>query len=429
MNKRYPGGLAQAMAFVSTVLVAANAGAAGFQISEQSVAGIGQAFAGAGIAKDDAANLFYNPAGLLANRNRQVQFGASLISSTADFTNTGSTQRLAGRTVPTAGPDADGGDDVTVPAFYYTSPGDDFKWGIAVSVPFGLATDYEDGWVGRYHALRSEVQAVNVNPAVGFRISDSVSVGAGISVQRVDAELSQSVFLGPGAPDGHAHLEGDDTEFGFNLGIMAEPSSATRLGFGYRSKIEHKLEGSVRFTGVPGLPGSLPVESTAIFPETIYASVSHEFNDATELSSSVRWTRWSRLPELRIETAGLPDSVSDYQWDDVTMFSIGIRHHLNDKWTIRAGYALDESPIPRAANRTPRVPDADRDWFTLGASVKVGDGKRIDFAYARVESDDASLVNTINLVSTAPGAFTDTLRGDYDGSVDIFGIQFYGEFR
>lgn len=428
MTSRYTIGYLGHAAVAGAMAFSTGAGAAGFQISEQSVSGMGQAFAGAGIARDDAANLFYNPAGLLANPAGQWQAGASFISAESKFTNTGSTQRFGPRVVPSSGPDVDGGEDVGVPAFYYTSTGEDFKWGIGISVPFGLATDYADGWVGRYHALRSEVEAVNINPAVAFRLSDTVTLGAGVSVQKVDAELSQAVFRGPGVPDGKGKLNGDDTEYGFNLGIMAEPTDATRLGLGYRSKIEHTVEGRLKISGVPGVPPSLPAEATAIFPETVYASVSHDLSDATELSSSVRWTRWSRLPELRIMTAGLPDTVANYQWEDVTMFSVGVRHHLNDKWTLRAGYALDESPIPAAANRTPRVPDADRDWFTLGASLRVSERVRVDFAYARVEGDAASTVNTINLVSSAPGAFTDTLRGDYDASVNIFGIQVYGEF-
>jgi long-chain fatty acid transport protein len=166
-----------------------------------------------------------------------------------------------------------------------------------------------------------------------------------------------------------------------------------------------------------------------IFPETLFASVSHDFSDATEVSASVRWTKWSSLPELRIQTAGLPDNVADYQWEDVTMLSIGVRHHLTDRWTLRAGYARDESPIPGDANRTPRVPDSDRDWFTVGLSARVGERSRIDFAYARVSGEAAGIVNSVNLVASQPGAFTDTLRGDYNNpSVDIFGIQFYSEF-
>lgn len=422
------GAWAARVVWMGLATVSTGVGAAGFQISEQSVASLGQAFSGAGIARDDAANLFYNPAGLLANPNRQMQLGGTLISAEADFTNTGSSQRLAGRTVPSSGTDSDGGEDAFIPSFYYTSAGDDFKWGIAVSVPFGLATEYDDVWVGRYHALRSEVQAINVNPAVAFRVGEGLTLGAGVSVQRVDAELSQAQFTGPGAADGRAELEGDDTAYGFNLGLMVEAGDATRIGLGYRSKIEHEVEGNVDFTGVPGVPASLPAESTVTFPETVYASISHDLSAATELSSSVRWTRWSRLPELRISTAGLPDSVADYQWDDVIMFSVGVRHHVNERFSIRAGYALDESPIPSAANRTPRIPDADRDWFTLGASWKLNDSLRLDFAYARVEGDVAQVDNTINLVSTAPGAFTDTLRGEYDASVNIFGIQLYGEF-
>lgn len=404
------------------------AGAAGFQISEQTVAGMGQAFAGAGIARDDASNLFYNPGGLMANPNRQLQLGASLIKASTRFSNDGSTRRFAGVTVPSDGIDADGGEDVTVPNFYFTSKGEQLKWGIGISAPFGLATSYPEAWVGRYHALRSDLEGVNVNPAVAVRLSDRISAGAGVSIQRIEAELSQAVFTGPGRTDGRAVLKGDDTEVGFNLGIMAEPSERTRIGVGYRSRIKHRLQGKARFSRVPGGLPDLPIEATAVFPETIYASVSHELGRQTEISGSIRWTRWSSLPELRIHTAGLPDSVADYRWQDVGMFSLGVRHGFGDDWTFRAGYARDESPVPADINRTPRVPDSDRDWFTLGLSKAISERMRLDFAYARIEGRASSTLNTVDLVARSPGAFTDTLKGDYDSSVNIFGIQLYGEF-
>ncbi len=400
---------------------------AGFQISEQSVAGMGQAFAGAGILRDDASNMFYNPAGLLANPRSQLQLGASFITADSDFKNEGSTQSLMGRTVPSSGMNTNGGEDAAVPNFYYTSEGEEFKWGIGISAPFGLSTDYEDGWVGRYHALHSEVKTINVNPTVAVKLTDSVSIGGGVSIQKIEATLSHAAFLGPGAPDGKATLKGDDTEFGYNLGLMFEPSDTTRLGLGYRSRNKHRLKGNLKFSGVPGVPASLPSEAEIILPETVFASIAHRFSDATEILGSVRWTKWSRFQELRVQTPGLPDSVTDESWEDVTMLSIGVNHRLNDKWLLRAGYAHDESPISDDAHRTPRIPDADRDWFTLGASMNVNDKVRVDFSYAHLAADDVSMVNTVNLVSSAPGAFTDTLRGSFDSSVNIIGIQVYGE--
>ncbi|GJL81640.1 MAG: fatty acid transporter [marine bacterium B5-7] len=420
-------GLIGIIATASSV-VALPVSGAGFQISEQTVAGMGQAFAGAGIARDDASNVFYNPAGMLANPNRQFQLGATLISADAKFNNRGSTQRLAGVAVPSSGPNSNGGDDSVVPNFYYTSSGDTFKWGLGVSAPYGLSTDYDNGWVGRYHALFSELKTININPAVAVKVSENVSIGAGVSILKADAKISQSVFTGPGRPDGKATLAGDDTEEAFNLGIMVTPTTSTRMGLGYRSSTRNRIEARVHFTGVPGVPASLPAESTITLPESVFASLSHVFRGKTEVSGSLRWTRWSELPELRISTAGLPDSVSDYQWEDVVMWSLGVNHQLNDTWMLRAGYAFDESPVPSAANRSPRVPDSDRDWFTLGVSAKISKTMRLDFSYARVNGDKSDINNTVNLVASAPGAFTDTLRGDYSSSVNLFGIQLYGEF-
>ena len=42
-------------------------------------------------------------------------------------------------------------------------------FGLGVNAPFGLKTDYDDGWIGRYQALKSQIKTINVNPALSGR--------------------------------------------------------------------------------------------------------------------------------------------------------------------------------------------------------------------------------------------------------------------
>lgn len=400
------------------VVASTQALSAGFQISESSVSGLGRAFAGAGVAGDDVSDMFYNPAGMFLAEGRQFQAGVSVIDSKGEFT---------GSAVPFGGPNDDGGTTGVVPNLYYTFPSSgSIKYGVSITSPFGLSTEYENNWAGRYHGLKSELISIDINPSLAYRVSDQVSLGAGISLQFAEAELSQARFLGPGVPDGKSTVEGDNWAAGFNLGAMFTPSSSTRFGIGYRSKIDQEVEGSLN---VVSPAGATLVNSGAIakasLPEAVYLSAAHSLSERVDLFASARWTKWSRFEELRITfDNGLPDAVTPENWDDVWTFSLGAALHISDYWTLRAGYAYDESPVPDEF-RTVRIPDSDRNWFTLGASYSPSADMTIDFGFAHLSGGDAPISDTTVIAAppTAPGIVSNTLSGVFDGEANILGIQ------
>ena len=435
MNKTGKLRLAYMAAVVVMLGAASQLQAAGFQLSEQSAAGLGRAFAGAGVAGDDASDIFYNPAGMMLNENRQFQLGAHYLDISGEFTNTGSTQQLFTGfgfvTVPSQGADSDSGVSPFVPNLYYVAPRrGNLQWGLTVTAPFGLSTEYDDGWVGRYHALKSSLITIDINPSVAYAVSDSVALGFGVSLQYADAELSRSVFTGPGRADGKAVLTADNWDFGFNAGITFTPGDRTRLGISYRSKVEQGVSGDAVISGTGVADGTVGINVMTTMPESVYLSLAQELSDSVTLLASGRWTKWSRFDELRIEFEdGSPDDVTPENWDDQWMFSIGFNWAVNDQWELRAGYAVDESAISNEEFRTPRIPDSDRTWYTLGASFAASDRLDLALGYARIDGDAASLDNTINLVAAAPGLFTDTLVGEYSSpSTNIFSVQIHMEF-
>lgn len=408
---------------------------AGFQISEQTVTGLGRAFAGSGVAGDDLSDMFYNPASMTLHDERQFQAGLSVLSIDSKFQNRGSTQTLLGptgfSTIPTSGIDDNGGEDAAVPNLYYVFPARGaVRYGVSITAPFGLKTKYDSAWVGRYHALESELKTIDVNPAVSFAVNDKVSIGGGISAQFADATLSQAQFLGPGVPDGRVAVTGDDTSIGFNVGVMVSTENDARFGVSFRSKIKQEVEGNLDISGTPA-DGRFGAKATVDLPETVYAHGLVPLSSGWSLLGGARWTNWSRFDELRVTfDNGAPDNVTDESWDDSLTLSIGLSYEPdNSPWTWRFGIAHDESPVPDPQHRTPRVPDSDRDWFTVGASYRSSDNVSIDFGFAHLQADDARLSNTINLVSAAPGLFTDSLVGEYaSNSVDILGIQIQVDF-
>lgn len=416
--------------------------AAGFAIIEQSVTGLGNAYAGGAAVAEDASTVYFNPAGMTRVEGTQFVGGFHIISPTTEFEG----GAVVGGAVPVTG--GDGGEaGVTglVPnAYYVRDLGKGMKFGLGINAPFGLATDYDDGWEGRYHAIGSELLSINVNPALAFEFSDSLSFGAGINLQYIEVpELSQAIDfptvctgLGiagcagvPTTNDGRADLEGDDWSWGFNLGLLYELSERTRLGLAYRSKVSHELEGTARFTGTPAQLQALnvfvndTVTADITMPETVSLSIYHEVSPHLAVMGDVTWTRWSRFDELRVkfDTSNQSDLVTPEQWDDSMRYSLGLNYAYSDRWTLRTGIAFDETPIPSAELRTPRIPGNDRRWLAFGASYRHSDEMVFDIGYAHLFVSDTPINNTNSTAAT--------LTGTYESSVDILSAQVRWTFQ
>ena len=432
--------LGRAYYFLIIVLISAlssTAFSAGFQISEQSGTGLGRAFAGFGVINDDLSNAFYNPAGLTLKEGTQIQATGYLIDGSSRFSDEGSSNStfilpagpLVPNTPPLTGGNEDGATFGVVPNLYFTMDlTEKLKYGFAITAPFGLATDYDRDWIGRYEAKESELITVDINPSLAYKVNDSFSFGVGISAQYADATLSQAVFTG--GPDGFAEVKGDDWSYGWNIGFMYHPDPTFRIGVGFRSKISHKLDGDDNtITGTPLGGGRFKsgVEARATLPETIYAGIYKNFASKWGLSLGLRWTRWNRIQDIVIKTDSplVADNVLELNWDNVISANIGVDYFYSDKWTFRAGYMFDESPTSDEF-RTPRIPDEDRNWFAIGASYKANDHLQLDVGFTHILVDDAdvNLSDPIAGPPLSPAVVTNNLVGEYDDSdVNILSLQ------
>lgn len=418
--------LAPVAGMAALVGLADAAMASGFALKEQGAAGLGNAYAGATAAgQQDLSTIFFNPAGMTTLSGSRVEAVASYIMPKAEFSASRAV-RVTGAAI-SGGNGGDGGEDALLPAFYAMyamSP--DLRLGVGVNAPWGLVTEYDSDWVGRYHALKSDLQTINISPSVAWRANDWLSVGGGLQIQRADAELSNAVDFGlilapglGGAFDGVGKLEGDDWGFGFTLGAMMQLQKATRVGVAYRSQVQHTLEGDATFTGVPGPLAGIFTNTKAsaklITPDMLSAGVHHQFNPQWAVLADVTWTNWSKFKELRVDFQNaVPDSVTPENWDDATFVSLGATYQPSEQMTVRGGVAFDQSPVPDQF-RTPRIPDEDRLWLAFGIGYKITPAISLDASYTHIFVDDS----TLNLASASSG----TIVGTYDNAVDIFAAQ------
>jgi long-chain fatty acid transport protein len=380
--------------------------AAGFALIEQNASGLGNAYAGQAAAATDASTIFFNPAGMTLLPDRQVVVAGHLIKPQAEFTGT---SPLSG------GNGGDAGDLAFVPNAYFAfrlTP--DVHLGVGVNAPFGLKTEYDPDWKGRTQTIESEIKTININPSIAWKASESLSLGAGLSLQYAEATLSNSAN---GA--GIATVHGDDYGWGFNLGLLWQPSAATRVGLAYRSEVEHTLEGDVVFSVATSANG--PVTADATLPDSASLSLFHKLNPKWDLLGDVTWTGWSDFRELRIvRNGGVTLAETPQNWSNAYRYSVGVNYHLNDKTTLRGGLAFDETPTSDAY-RTARIPDEDRTWIAFGAQYRMSEKMVLDFGYAHIFVKDARIDKTE--FSNLPPVTPVNLSGTYEASVDILSAQ------
>lgn len=429
-------GLGASLALNGTAL------ASGLQITEQSVVGLGRAFAGGSLPNDDLSAAHYNPADLMLGKGMQAQAGMTFIGISMKTSNTGSSTRLPANlgdvltqpgtlpvfvTVPSTGIADNGGTDNLVPNGYFVMDiNDRMRFGLAMVAPFAVSTNYARNWVGRYHAVESELKTVDINPSIAYRVNEQWSLGFGVSAQYVDATLTQALFnpFTPFTKDGYADVQADGWAYGYNLGATYELDSKTRFGLSYRSRINHSASGTRSISDyIPGRNGTVGAKADVTLPDWMGLAAYHRLNDQWAIMGSTRWTNWSLFDKLEIDFADGTKSLTPEKWEDSWSFNIGTTYDYNPQWTFRAGYTYDQTPVPSTEYRTPRIPDSNRNAIAVGFTYRPDKRINVDFGYMYISFDKSSTDNTMNLIPAPAGLITDTLRIDYNGSGNLVGLQ------
>ena len=437
---------------------------AGFALQENSGSAVGNAFAGGAASAEDASTLWSNPAGMARLGSPEVAVAVHFVSPSFKFKDDGS---LPAAFQPLGGTGGDAGSLAVVPNFYITAP-INAQWsvGLGINAPFGLVTEYDDNWIGRFQAVKSDIKTINVNPAVSWRVANNFAVGVGVDWQRVDATLTSKVNysagLGQAAKqaaagglippalvpvviaatpglESKATVDGDDSAWGWNIGFLWDATPQTRVGAQYRSSIKYDISANASFDNpaLPALPPALApvvallaagVNSQVLFnggvtshielPDIANVSIFHRLNDQWDLMADVQYTNWSKFKELEfVRTTGTVLLTTPENFDDAWRLSVGATYHYNDAWSFRGGLAWDQSPV-NTANRTPRLPDADRYWIAVGAQYKFNRNLALDagFVYIPMQTPDINQ----NAGSTAVNGL---IKGSYDASVTLFSAQ------
>lgn len=396
-----------AAAAVMAVCAASAAHAAGFMLTEQSAGALGRAYAGVGVDGTDLSGVYYNPATMTLHPGTAIQAGFVAVgldlayeSNDGKITENGQYNTQA------------------IPHGYISHQLTDSMWiGLAMTVPFGMGTEYDDNWPLAYKGISAEVLTFDFNPNVAWKVSDKLSLGAGMSIQYAAADLK----MGMGNGD-TSEIDADSMAWGFNVGLMWSPLENLRFGLSYRSRINHNADGDLEVTK-PGM-GVTTLDATATIstPAWAMATAAWDVNDLLSLYATFRWTDWSSFEELTIESLAGNTTITN-KWQDTYLFSVGADLRFTSWWTFRAGIGYETSPIDDPKYRTAIIPDADRWWFALGSSFKATENMQIDVSAAWLHGTGERDLWGKN------AQFQDEVKGRFDKlDAYLFGVQLVYKF-
>jgi len=385
--------------------------AGAWKLEIQGAKELGSAYAGSAALAEDASTVWFNPAGMAHLKQRSLTGGLAVVDLSIKYHDEHSTtllgQPVTGESV------AEGGAMFVVPHGYLATPLGDRAWfGFGFNTPYGLGTDYGETWVGRYQAVNTELLVYNLNPAFAYAVNDQLSLGAGLDLQYAEGSFGEMIDFGsigfaygmpltPQQHDGSVEVEGDDWAIGYKGGFPWTPGHKARLGLTYRSSTTAAIEGDSTFVVPPEAEaltagGTLFQTTNAVaklpMPETASISLVHEVTPAFSLLADATWTRWSEFDKLVIdfENPNQPPVVQESDWSDAWRYSLGASWKPNDRWTFRAGFADEATPVPDRT-RDPRIPEGDHRWYTLGGSVVTSPRVSVDFFLVHLTTGDAPI--------------------------------------
>jgi len=414
-------------------------GAGGFRNEVVGAKGMGRG--SANVAQtDDPAAVHYNPAAIVHLDSSCVSLGYTLeMPKTTCKTATGTEESMESQ-------------NFFIPNFYLVDDFglDDITFGLGVTAPYGLGTDWSDDSFSKYVSTESYVGFYNINPTVAYQINDALSVGVGINYMSSDLDKYRKVnvssvnttLAGLGYPaatiesDGDFNLKADDGDaWGYNLGVLYKFAESHTLGLSYRSEVDFSYKGTVSMDGLGsgntaalfGAAYHTDMETELTLPQSLAVGYAYRPSEKLTLELDVEWTAWSSVKQDLIEWSNETnalrlailnaDNPGSKDWDDVFSVGLGINYKATDMLELRCGYLFEETPVPEDSFDTP-LPDADRHGITLGLGRAFKNGMTMDLSYMFLLFRNRDVTNNIGASSNAD------IDGRYEQFVNIFAVGF-----
>jgi long-chain fatty acid transport protein len=312
-----------------------------------------------------------------------------------------------------------------------------FSIGAGVSNPFGLETQWEGDWVGRYLAVETALTTFSAPVVVSYAILPNLSISGGVSYNlghvRINQKNSQTPFEG----DADVELEGDDSfGFGYNFGLMWKANHQVTVGASYRSQVEYSFEGTAEATGAEQLSSVLPsggISAKLTTPANIQGGIAVQVIKQLLLSADFQWIGWSSYDTLAIsfKDPAFHHISEPRLYKNTIAIRFGAQYDFNQDVSVLGGIYYDKIPV-EPENVNPSLPDSDRLGFSIGVDAKITENFGFTGSYLFVRASDLTVTNSNVHYTPHDDDQADTaspFNGTYNSNASVLSLSFYYSFN
>jgi len=353
--------------------------------------------------------VFYNPALMNRLEGTQLELGTTALIVSREFES-----NTPGNSISN--------DSSFFPSTFFVTHkfNDKLSAGLGVFNPFGLGTEWGEGWEGRYIATKSELTTYNFNPAVSYQVTPAFAVAAGVDVVYLTATLQKklpSAALGlPAGTDINQKFKGDGIGMGFNVGLAYDPAKDVTVGVSYRSPVTIEADGDATFS-LAALNSHGKTKLT--LPPQLTAAVAYTGINKVVLEAGLRWEGWSAFDKLQIDLDNGTRSVTRRDWSDGWGFNLGGRYQYTDTIALLGGYVYGNAVAPDSTF-DPSIPDAATHVFCLGTDLNF-QRFNVALSYAYQLYEDRTKNNAIN--GGLPAALASSANGTYETAAHLLAVS------
>ncbi len=369
-------------------LASSTAFAGGYRVSIQGQKQLAMGHTGVAVV-NSAETAFFNPAGMAyLDKKFNLSVGASGLFAKVRFQE---------NTYNTTASSDNFGTPFNAYATYKLN--DWLTAGLAVYTPYGSAVDWDQNWQGAYLVNNIDLKAIFIQPTVSVRVGEHFSIGGGPIYATGAVTFNRNLY----ASNTTFQVDGDPTDltiegkgisaWGYNIGMMFNPTDKIRLGLNYRSEIMMEArDGDATFNDVPDFAQTTLTNTTfnadLPLPAEVTAGFSVQVTDKWLFAFDFNHTMWSAYKSLNVSfNNGLPTSVNPRNYKDASTYRFGTQYKANDKFTFRAGYYFDESPV-QDGYFAPETPRNDSNAFTGGLTYQLNEKFGIDVSFLYIHFDE-----------------------------------------
>ena len=348
---------------------------------------------------DNPSAIYYNPAGITQLEGNQFSIGAYTIDLKSEYTSP-------------LGLKAESDNDPQIaPHLYYTHAFKDKNLvaGFGIYSPYGLSNEYPDDTPFRTIAKKGSIQYITFAPTIAARVSDSLSIAAGINYNHVTAELTRGIF----APGDESHFKGDDGAISAKLGLLWQPSAQHSFGVSYQSESRFRISGG--FENSPYAPRE---DATAdfVFPQFFIVGYSFRPTPDWNIEFNYDWTDWEALNDVNLTTASGANTALPFNWKSSAFYEFGITRKFG-AFSVSTGYIYSENSV-REENFSPLIPDSNRHIFSVGVGYKT-DAWSVNLAYQYAYGPERVINNSVS-----PSLIGESANGQYEFNSHAISLDF-----